>query len=265
MGCSIKNQPPREFLGDSVQKGTFTLGMFGNTTLYDTSLKGQYHTTGIATAANSWAGANSGRISSKEMDALIEKFDASWDRKERLKILAQIDDLIQKNYWNIPLYHRREAAVLPATFKGLQTRAWNKFRISRKMGFLVGELTTQKIGKIFRIVLVAVIYGVFALLFWPFAKAILFAVLFAFALIVSKKLKIKQNKITNEKWLVLTLVNSIVGLFFIPLLLVIISTVETIKRCSCHGDDQHAFLSKPGNEFRSNHQLSAGIFCAVWV
>lgn len=118
VGCSIKNQPPREFLGDSVQKGTFTLGMFGNTTLYDTSLKGQYHTTGIATAANSWAGANSGRISSKEMDALIEKFDSSWDRKERTKILAQIDDLIQKNYWNIPLYHRREAAVLPATFKG---------------------------------------------------------------------------------------------------------------------------------------------------
>lgn len=98
------------------------------------------------------------------------------------------------------------------------------------MGLLVGDLTTQKAGKIFRIALVAVIYGLFALLFWPFAKAILFAVLFAFALNpVLQKLKAKQKKITNEKWLVLTLVNSIVLLFFIPLLLVIISTVNTIK------------------------------------
>ena len=118
LGCNIKNQPPREFLGDSVQKGTFAIGKFGNTTLYDTSLKGQYHSSAIATATNSWAGANSGRINSKEMDALLEKFDASWDRKERTKILMQIDDLISKNVWNVPLYHRREAAVLPATFKG---------------------------------------------------------------------------------------------------------------------------------------------------
>lgn len=92
------------------------------------------------------------------------------------------------------------------------------------------DLTTKKAGTIFRLALVAVIYGAFALLFWPFAKAILFAGLFAFALNpVLQKLKTKQNKITNEKWLVLTLVNSIVGLFFIPLLLVIISTVGTIK------------------------------------
>ena len=104
------------------------------------------------------------------------------------------------------------------------------------MGFLVGELTTQTLGKIFRIVLVAVIYGVFALLFWPFAQAILFAVLFAFALNpVLQKLKTRQNKITNEKWLVLTLVNSIVLLFFIPLLMVVISTVGTIKNVRITG------------------------------
>lgn len=98
------------------------------------------------------------------------------------------------------------------------------------MGLLVGDLTTQKVGKVFRIFLVAVIYGVFALLFWPFAKAILFAILFAFALNpVLQKLKSKQNRINNEKWLILILVNSVVGLFFIPLILVIISTVGTIK------------------------------------
>lgn len=92
------------------------------------------------------------------------------------------------------------------------------------------ELSTQKAGKIFQIVLIAAIYGMFALLFWPFAKAILFAILFAFALNpVLQKLKTSQNKITNEKWLILTLVNSIVGLFFIPLMLIVVSTISTIK------------------------------------
>ena len=117
VGCDIKNQPPREFLGESVPHGTFAIGVFGNTTLFDSSLKGQYHSVSVPSAANSWAGGNSGRIKDKEMDALLEKFDSSWDKKDRVTILKQIDDLISKNVWNIPLYHRREAAVLPATFK----------------------------------------------------------------------------------------------------------------------------------------------------
>ena len=118
VGCDIKNQPPREFLGESVPHGNFAIGVFGNTTLYDSSLKGQYHSVSIPSAANSYAGGNSGRINDKEMDALLEKFDASWDKKDRIKIFKQIDDLLSKNIWNIPLYHRREAAVLPASFKG---------------------------------------------------------------------------------------------------------------------------------------------------
>jgi peptide/nickel transport system substrate-binding protein len=116
VGCDIKNQPPREFLGESVPHGNFAIGVYGNTTLYDSSLKGQYHSISIPSAANSWAGGNSGRINDKAMDALLEKFDSSWDKKERIKILGQIDDLISKNVWNIPLYHRREATVLPSTF-----------------------------------------------------------------------------------------------------------------------------------------------------
>lgn len=107
----------------------------------------------------------------------------------------------------------------------------------------MAEISTQKAGKIFRILLIASIYGLFALLFWPFAKSILFAVLFAFALNpVLQKLKAKQNKITNEKWLILTLVNSIVGLFFIPLILIIVSTVSTIKELRSAGFQNAVFF-----------------------
>jgi predicted PurR-regulated permease PerM len=107
----------------------------------------------------------------------------------------------------------------------------------------VADLSTKKVGQLFRIVLIVSIYSLFALLFWPFAKSILFAVLFAFALNpVLQKLKTSQNKITNEKWLVLTLVNSIVGLFFVPLLLIIISAVSTIKNLKQNGFQNASFF-----------------------
>ena len=107
----------------------------------------------------------------------------------------------------------------------------------------MSELTTKKVGRVFRIMLVFTIYGLFALLFWPFAKSIIFAILFAFALNpVLQSLKTRQNKIINEKWLVLTLVNSIVLLFFIPLLLIIISAVSTIKDLKQNGFQNASFF-----------------------
>jgi len=118
LGCQIKNQPPREFLGDSVPKGNFAIAKFGNSTQFDSSLRGQYHSASISTASNAWTGGNSTRVKSKELDQLIEKYDSNWDRNQRSKLLSQIDDLITKNNYQIPLYHRREAAVLPISFEG---------------------------------------------------------------------------------------------------------------------------------------------------
>ena len=101
--------------------------------------------------------------------------------------------------------------------------------------------TMNKTGQIFRIGILVVVYGLFAILFLPFAKSIIFAALFAFALNpVLKRLKILKSKIKkvshfSEKLLVLSLVYSIVGLFFIPLILVIISAVNTIRELKAAG------------------------------
>lgn len=101
--------------------------------------------------------------------------------------------------------------------------------------------TLNKTGQIFRIGILVAVYGLFAVLFLPFAKSILFAALFAFALNpVLKKLKVMKMRIKkishfSEKWLVLSMVNSIVGLFFIPLILVIISGVTTVRELKAAG------------------------------
>ncbi len=118
--CSIKNEPARVFLGDSVPHGQFEIGMFGNATYPDTSLKGLFHSTEIPNSKNSWAGGNVIRLVNPQMDQLLANLDSERSGALRRKILNNIDQLIQQNNWIIPLYHRKEAMILPAGLNGFQ-------------------------------------------------------------------------------------------------------------------------------------------------
>ena len=116
--CQIKNQPPREFLGESVPHGKFQLAMFGQATYPDTSLKGLFHSGEIPSAKNAWAGGNIQRLSSEKMDQLISDYDHEFDFNKRIMILKNMDQMIIEHNWVVPLYHRREAVVLPKIFSG---------------------------------------------------------------------------------------------------------------------------------------------------
>jgi peptide/nickel transport system substrate-binding protein len=121
--CKIKNEPPRVLLGDSVPKGNFQIALFGNTTYPDTSLKGLYHSTDIPTEKNAWAGGNVLRFKSKPMDTLLENFDKEWSQAKRVKMLRKIDEVLMAQKAVIPIYHRREAFVLPKTLTGVEQSA----------------------------------------------------------------------------------------------------------------------------------------------
>lgn len=117
--CEIKNQTPREFLGDTVPHGKFAMGMFGQETPYDSSLTGSYHSHEIPSETNAWAGGNTFRLRSAEIDSLLKQIETEWDRKKRITALKKIDSIMIENAYLIPLYHRREAFVLPKKFSGL--------------------------------------------------------------------------------------------------------------------------------------------------
>ena len=121
--CKIKNEPPRILLGDSVPKGNFQIALFGNTTYPDTSLKGLYHSSDIPSDKNAWAGGNVLRFKSKEMDALLEKYDKEWSQNKRAQMLKQIDSILIAQKAVIPIYHRREAIVLPKALSGVEQSA----------------------------------------------------------------------------------------------------------------------------------------------
>jgi len=122
--CSIKNEPARVFLGDSVPRGQFEIGLFGNATYPDTSLKGLFHSAEIPNTKNAWAGGNVIRLVNAQMDQLLNQYDSEKSGAVRKKILNQMDQMVIQNHWIIPLYHRKEAMILPSGLKGFQ----NDFR-----------------------------------------------------------------------------------------------------------------------------------------
>jgi peptide/nickel transport system substrate-binding protein len=117
--CTIKNEPPRVLLGQSVPHGDFDLAMFGQPIPPDTSITSYFSTKDIPTAQNSWAGGNQIRLSSKEMDQMLNDFDKEPSKYKRNSIIQKIEAYLQKNFLLIPLYHRREAIVMPKDLKGL--------------------------------------------------------------------------------------------------------------------------------------------------
>ncbi len=118
--CIIKNEPPRTLLGSSVPHGEFDLAMFGQPVPPDTSLTSYFSSTEIPSTTNSWAGGNSMRIRSLELDRLLKEFDTEFKPEKRNKLIQKIEQYFQQDFTFIPLYHRKEAIVLPKKIEGIQ-------------------------------------------------------------------------------------------------------------------------------------------------
>ena len=117
--CSIKNEPPRILLGQSVPHGEFDLSMYGQPIPPDSTITSYFSSKEIPTAKNSWAGGNSIRINSKELDQMLVDFDKENNKQKRNSIIKKIESYLAKNYMMIPLYHRREAVVIPQNLTGV--------------------------------------------------------------------------------------------------------------------------------------------------
>ncbi len=81
-----------------------------------------------------------------------------------------------------------------------------------------------------------VVYGLFIMMFWPFKQSILFAGLFAMALTPTMKKYKKHFK--DERWLVVTVVTALMGIFILPLTIIIINGLVKINQMNDKGIDQ---------------------------
>ncbi len=88
-------------------------------------------------------------------------------------------------------------------------------------------------------ILAFIVYIIFALLFWPFKVPLLFAVLFAFALNpILKKVKIRFPQINRDRTLVAGTLISILAVFCAPLFILILSSLDQIKKVQTGSLDQ---------------------------
>jgi peptide/nickel transport system substrate-binding protein len=116
--CVAKNSPPRIFLGTNVPRGYFVMGMFGQAIPPDASLAGVFSSTEIASEKNSWAGNNASRWRSEKADKLLKEFSKEWNSTKRVKLIRSLGQEVKKDIPVVPLYHRKEAFVLPKNLKG---------------------------------------------------------------------------------------------------------------------------------------------------
>lgn len=117
--CLIKNEPPRVLLGSSVPHGDYDIALFGQPIPPDTTLTSYFSSKEIPTHANSWAGGNSMRVRSLELDQLLSSFDQEFDSQIRNQIIKKIELYFEKDFTFIPLYHRKEAIVMPKKITGI--------------------------------------------------------------------------------------------------------------------------------------------------
>ncbi len=118
--CVVKNQPPRVLLGDTVPNGDFDIAMFGQPVVPDSSLKGIFSSTEIPQKSNSFAGGNITRFKNQMVDNYVIEFENEWKREKRNEIFRKIEKIVSDESPFVPLYHRREAFVLPANLKGFE-------------------------------------------------------------------------------------------------------------------------------------------------
>jgi peptide/nickel transport system substrate-binding protein len=116
----IKNEPARVFFGETVRQRKYTgMAMFAWISSPESLPKTTFHSTGIPTAANNWAGQNYTGYNNPAMDKLIDTIEVELDAEKRLPLWAQFQNLYAEDLPVLPLYFRADNFIIPKWLKGL--------------------------------------------------------------------------------------------------------------------------------------------------
>lgn len=116
----LKNEPPRVFFGDTVNKRTFDLAMYSWVSIPENSPRSTLHSLSIPTDKNSYAGQNYPGYKSKEVDGLIDQLEQELDAAKRAQIAKSVAKKYQEDLPVMPVYYRPNNAVIPKDMKGFR-------------------------------------------------------------------------------------------------------------------------------------------------
>jgi ABC-type transport system substrate-binding protein len=92
-------------------------GIFGGSIRID-----QFHTRDIARTENRWTGSNRFGYVNREYDRLLEAWETTLDRSERVQQLARMERIVMEELPAIPLYHNPRVIAYTTTLKGVGPR-----------------------------------------------------------------------------------------------------------------------------------------------
>jgi peptide/nickel transport system substrate-binding protein len=116
---TIKNEPPRVFFAETMQKRNFQIGMYAWFSSIENNPRSTTSAASIPSKENGWSGQNYPGWNSAEQNRLIVALDSEYDPAKRKDMVGQ---MIKQYTSDIPvlcLFYRSNTWTVPANFTGM--------------------------------------------------------------------------------------------------------------------------------------------------
>jgi peptide/nickel transport system substrate-binding protein len=118
---TIKNEPARVYFGETVRCSKFeALAMFAWFSAPENTPRSTFHSSNIPTDENGCSGQNDPAWVNKDVDALIDEIDVTFDHEKRVELIAKVLYHYTNEVPVIPLYYRATTSVVPNNFAGYE-------------------------------------------------------------------------------------------------------------------------------------------------
>ena len=118
---SIRNQPPRVFFGETIDRRKFTgLVMFAWLSAPENVPRTTLHSEEIPSEQNGWSGQNYPGYQNPEMDRLLDQIEIELDPAKRKPLWAELQRIYATDLPALPLYYRADAHIWPKWLQGVR-------------------------------------------------------------------------------------------------------------------------------------------------
>jgi ABC-type transport system substrate-binding protein len=112
----------------SAEERAKTSGIFGGSHNVE-----DFHTRDIARPETRWTGSNRYGFANREYDGLVEAWETTLDRTERIQHLAQMERIVMEELPAIPLYYNPRVIAYVAGLKNVRPKLVDDGGIERKL------------------------------------------------------------------------------------------------------------------------------------
>jgi peptide/nickel transport system substrate-binding protein len=116
----IRNEPARVFVGETLRKRRYAMGLVAWVTSPENSPRSILHSSEIPTEANGYAGQNDTGFSNPEADAIIDRLEVELDTEKRRILWRELQALYLEELPVLPLFFHAGAYVMPPWLTGLE-------------------------------------------------------------------------------------------------------------------------------------------------